>query len=128
VQFILHRWITHGNHLYNSHCTLLFGDLNPQLAIIIIILCIIDSGNVNAQSTSLSESRHRSLWSLQITIILTEGASLIFLQFGVEKIASMGCALDHCSVRSLWPLGPLVHWYVSSLWPNITQAPFMSSS
>jgi len=33
-----------------------------------------------------NESRHRSLWSLQITIILTEKVLLIFLQSGVEKM------------------------------------------
>jgi len=42
--------------------------------IIIIILCSIDSGNVNAQPTPLYESRHRSLWPLRITITLTESA------------------------------------------------------
>jgi len=32
----------------------------------------LDSSDVNAQSTPLSKSRHRSLWSLQITITLTD--------------------------------------------------------
>jgi len=32
----------------------------------------IDSGNVYARPTTLSESHHRRLWSLQITITLTE--------------------------------------------------------
>jgi len=37
----------------------------------------IDSGNVDAQPTTLYESCQRSLWSLQITITLTESALLI---------------------------------------------------
>jgi len=39
-----------------------------------IIPCSIDSSDVNARSTSLLESRHRSLWSLQTSITLTECA------------------------------------------------------
>jgi len=46
----------------------------------------IDSGDVDGQSTPLSESCHRSLWPLQITITLTEGALLIFLHSRVEKL------------------------------------------
>jgi len=45
---------------------------------IIIILCSIDSGNVDVRPTPLKESCHRSLWSLQITITLTESAYLTF--------------------------------------------------
>jgi len=52
--------------------------------IIIIIFC--SSGNVDAQSTPLTKSCPRSLWSLQITITLTEATLLIFLQYGVEKL------------------------------------------
>jgi len=39
----------------------------------------IDSGDVDYRPTPLYESRHRSLWSLQITITLTEGALMINL-------------------------------------------------
>jgi len=46
--------------------------------IIEVILCSINSGDVDARSTPLKESRHRSLWSLQIIITLTESALLIF--------------------------------------------------
>jgi len=42
--------------------------------------------DVDAQPTPLEESLHRSLWSLQITITLTETALLIFLQFVLEKL------------------------------------------
>jgi len=48
------------------------------IIIIIIILCSIDSGDVDARPTPFKESRHRSLWPLQITITLTESALLIF--------------------------------------------------
>jgi len=54
--------------------------------IIIIILYSIDSGDVDARPTPLEESRHKSLWPLQITITLTESALLIFLQSGVGKL------------------------------------------
>jgi len=47
---------------------------------------ILITGNVDAQPTPLSESQHRILWSLQITITLTEDALLIFLQSRVEKL------------------------------------------
>jgi len=52
----------------------------PQIVIIMIIIVLfsIDSGDVDAQPTPLWESCHRSLWPLQITITLTEGALLIF--------------------------------------------------
>jgi len=43
-----------------------------------IILCSIDSGNIDVHPTPLYESSHRNLWSLQITITLTESALLIF--------------------------------------------------
>jgi len=64
--------------------------------IIIIILCSIDSSDVNAGSTSVSEFRHGSLGSLQITITLTECALLIFLQSEVEKLLA-------------WPAGDWTH-------------------
>jgi len=44
-----------------------------------MILCSIDSGDVDAQPTPLKEFCHRSLWPLQLTITLTESALLIFL-------------------------------------------------
>jgi len=40
--------------------------------ITIIILCSTDSGDVDARSTPLPESCQTSLWSLQITITLTD--------------------------------------------------------
>jgi len=46
--------------------------IDQQSKVIVIILRCIDSGNVDAQLIHLSESR--SLWSLQITITLTEGS------------------------------------------------------
>jgi len=52
----------------------------------IIIWCITDSRKVNARSTSLSESCHRSLWTMRITVTLVVGALLIFLQSGAEKL------------------------------------------
>jgi len=51
-------------------------------------LCCIELSNVNARLTDtfiMSHSVEVSLWSLQITITMTEGALLIFLQSGVEK-------------------------------------------
>jgi len=54
---------------------------------IIITLCSIDSSEVNSQSTSLTESRHRSLWSLQITFTLNEDGALfvIFCNTGLKN-------------------------------------------
>jgi len=49
-------------------------------------MCI-DSGNVDAWSTPLSESLYRSLRPLQITITLTEGALFIFVVVPVWEIA-----------------------------------------
>jgi len=47
------------------------------------------SSNVDGLSTSLYESRRRSLWSLRITNTLTESdILLIFLQSRVEKLLS----------------------------------------
>jgi len=54
--------------------------------IIIIIWYSIDPGDVHATSTTFSESHHISLRPLQITITLTEGALLIFLQSWFEKL------------------------------------------
>jgi len=51
-----------------------------------IILCRIDSGDVDARPTPSQESRHRSLWSLPTAFTPTESALLIFLQSGVEKL------------------------------------------
>jgi len=51
----------------------------------VIILCSIDSIDVNTQSRSFYEYC-QSLWSMQISMALTEGALLIFSQFGVEKL------------------------------------------
>jgi len=65
---------------------------------LIIIFCSIDSSNVNARSTPLQESSHRSLSSLQTTFTLTECTLLIFLQYGVEPttldLGSQSGALD----------------------------------
>jgi len=58
------------------------GYLNNNL---IKILCSIDSGNVDEQPTHLSESRLRSLWSLQIITTLTESAVLILFGNSVLK-------------------------------------------
>jgi len=63
-----------------------FGQPVLARTILIIIWCSVESGNVDARSTLLSESHHRSLWTLQITINLTEAALLIFLQFIVKKL------------------------------------------
>jgi len=54
--------------------------------IIIIILCSVDSFDGYARPTPLKESRHRSLWSLQITITQTEIVLLIFLQSGLQVL------------------------------------------
>jgi len=58
------------------------------------------------------ESRHRSLWSLQITITLTEGALLIFLQSGVKKFLAWAAGDWTWNLRSLFTvrcLRPLSH-------------------
>jgi len=71
------------NHLFQS----LYKIDDNWIKLKIIILCSIDLGNVNAGSTPLKESRHRSVWSLQITITLIMSVPCIFfLQFGVEKL------------------------------------------
>jgi len=46
---------------------------------IIIILCSIDSSDVNVRSTPLKESCQRSIWSLQICITLTVTYIFFFL-------------------------------------------------
>jgi len=79
---------------------------------IIITLCSIDWYDVNEGSTSLLESRHRSLWSLQITIIWTEGSCWFFLQSGVEKLQAWPAADWNHNLRSLFSvrcLRPLSH-------------------
>jgi len=77
--------------------------------IIIMILCSIDSGNVNAKSTSLSESCHLRPWSLPITISLTDGAMVIFLQSEVEncwheRLSIEPTTLDLCSQSGAYDL------------------------
>jgi len=79
---------------------------SKQNTTIIIILCSIDSSNVNVPSTPLWEPGHRSLQSLQITITLTEGAWLIF--FAIWGVAWVTGVWTHnlrslFSVRCLWP-------------------------
>jgi len=55
-----------------------------KLPVIIIILCSLDSGNVNAQSTPLSESRQSHVRFYYYT----GGECIVdfFLQSGVEKL------------------------------------------
>jgi len=55
-----------------------------------------DLGDVGARSTTLSESRHRNLWSLQITITLTAWGCLVdFFKSRVKKLQGFGpTALD----------------------------------
>jgi len=60
------------------------------VTIIIIILCSIDLGDVDARPTPLLESCHGSLWSLQITITLTERALLILFAIQGWKFPGMG--------------------------------------
>jgi len=45
----------------------------------------VDSGSVNVWSTPLSESRHRCLWALQITITLTMSGLQIFCNRGLKN-------------------------------------------
>jgi len=47
-----------------------------------------------SRTTPLEESRHRSLWSLQITITLSESALLIFLHSGFEKLLAQGAGIE----------------------------------
>jgi len=50
------------------------------------ILCGADLSDVNEQLAPLKESCYRSLWSLQTTITLAEGALLIFSHSRFEKL------------------------------------------
>jgi len=54
-----------------------------------------DSSDVYERlNTFTAESHHKSLWSQQITITLTENALLIFLQSRVEKLLAYGPGIE----------------------------------